>query len=401
MRSVCLAIVLLLALARPARAQLVGGVTGQAVNVLSDPTVDPTGVVDSTAAIQAILTRNNWVYFPAGTYKITPPLKFSNNATVSGAGPRLVLLKSNAAGVSVLQSDDPTASRTGVSIHDLSIDNTSSANAGAIGINLKNVNASIVQNVFITNVEEGIHLEAVAYDTMILQATIRATVTGIRNVDVGEVVILGGSIVTSTTGLILGGTTHVFGTDISTFTTCASVTGGIVELIGIRCENAPSSGTGVTIGASVSGLLLQHPFFAVTTKLTDASGGKFFYTDFGGAIGAGSIPTGVNFEVLNNFKTYSRAYTGNGTPSSPAWSFVNDTGTGFYSIAAGQMGQTGVLVQTPVAFASLPACVSALEGSQGSVTDATTAVWGATITGSGANHVKAYCNGTAWTVLGK
>lgn len=51
-----------------------------------------------------------------------------------------------------------------------------------------------------------------------------------------------------------------------------------------------------------------------------------------------------------------------------------------------------------VAFASLP---TAVEGMMVAVTDSSTATWGATITGGGANHVLAYYNGTNWTVAGK
>lgn len=55
----------------------------------------------------------------------------------------------------------------------------------------------------------------------------------------------------------------------------------------------------------------------------------------------------------------------------------------------------------PQAFSSLASCASGIEGEQVSVTDSTTATWGATITGGGTNHVLAYCDGTAWTVAGK
>jgi hypothetical protein len=55
----------------------------------------------------------------------------------------------------------------------------------------------------------------------------------------------------------------------------------------------------------------------------------------------------------------------------------------------------------PVAFASLPSCSSTTEGEKRPVTDSTTAVWGATITGSSSNHVLAYCDGTNWTVAAK
>lgn len=52
-----------------------------------------------------------------------------------------------------------------------------------------------------------------------------------------------------------------------------------------------------------------------------------------------------------------------------------------------------------VAFASLPG--TPVEGMLVAVTDSSTATWGATITGGGANHVLAYYNGTNWTVAGK
>lgn len=52
-------------------------------------------------------------------------------------------------------------------------------------------------------------------------------------------------------------------------------------------------------------------------------------------------------------------------------------------------------------FSALPACAAGTEGMMGAVTDSTTAAWGATITGTGANHVLAYCDGTNWTVAGK
>jgi hypothetical protein len=66
---------------------------------------------------------------------------------------------------------------------------------------------------------------------------------------------------------------------------------------------------------------------------------------------------------------------------------------------------SGVIAGTarlaPQTFASLPAASAANEGSLASVTDSTTAVWGATITGGGANHVLAFSNRSNWTVAGK
>jgi len=58
----------------------------------------------------------------------------------------------------------------------------------------------------------------------------------------------------------------------------------------------------------------------------------------------------------------------------------------------------GIPRAAPRAFSALPAASSALEGSTVPVTDSNTAVWGAVIAGGGANHVLAYCTGSAWHV---
>lgn len=57
-------------------------------------------------------------------------------------------------------------------------------------------------------------------------------------------------------------------------------------------------------------------------------------------------------------------------------------------------------VANPKAFSALSACSSTTEGSRATVSDSTTAVWGATITGSGSTVVQAFCNGTNWIVTG-
>ena len=55
----------------------------------------------------------------------------------------------------------------------------------------------------------------------------------------------------------------------------------------------------------------------------------------------------------------------------------------------------------PAVFSALPACSASVEGSTRAITDSSTVVWGATITGSSTNHVLGYCNGSNWTVAGK
>ncbi len=54
---------------------------------------------------------------------------------------------------------------------------------------------------------------------------------------------------------------------------------------------------------------------------------------------------------------------------------------------------------TAAAFSTLPAAINS-KGQLAVVSDSTTAVWGAIITGGGANVVLAFCNGTNWKVAG-
>lgn len=70
----------------------------------------------------------------------------------------------------------------------------------------------------------------------------------------------------------------------------------------------------------------------------------------------------------------------------------------FANCGSNSAGTMQAVVQ---AFASLTACGSTTKGSFASVSDSTTVVWGATITGGGTNEVLANCNGSAWTVAGK
>ena len=55
--------------------------------------------------------------------------------------------------------------------------------------------------------------------------------------------------------------------------------------------------------------------------------------------------------------------------------------------------------QVEFTFADLPA--DPFVGQEVNLSNANTAVWGANITGTGANHVLARWNGSNWTVVGK
>ena len=81
---------------------------GQVYNVKAYG-ADPTGVTDSTTAIQGLITAlgvagGGAIYFPAGTYKITAALVLAHpNVRVIGAGRRITVISQATSNVPILQ----------------------------------------------------------------------------------------------------------------------------------------------------------------------------------------------------------------------------------------------------------------------------------------------------------
>jgi hypothetical protein len=101
----------------------------------------------------------------------------------------------------------------------------------------------------------------------------------------------------------------------------------------------------------------------------------------------------------NNVNCITKAFASSGV----MYSSLNDQPTGGTCRYGGMHlgGPTGSLRIDPTAFGNLPACGSGTQGMLKPVSDSTTNIWGATITGRGSNHVLAYCDGTNWTVAAK
>lgn len=191
--------------------------------------------------------------------------------------------------------------------------------------------------------------------------------------------------------------------------------------------------SGVYVGATPTSGTYPNDFFVVQpTSL--ASGGTALYvpivsvtgsirpfrfegpatTDFSGLIYNQSNTSVANagLEILTR-EAGGKGYVRFNINSGTQWYVGSDRAdSGAFTIGAGLPGTSNKLRMdtsgnvsvtsvrgTAVAFASVPA--SPVEGMLVAVTDSSTAVWGATITGSGANHVLAYYNGTNWTVAGK
>jgi hypothetical protein len=107
-------------------------INGAVINVL-DYGADPTGVADSTAAIQAAMDENNIIYFPAGTYKTTAPLDFKNNGTrIIGAGRALTTINYTGTVTAFRNPDSATITRLFCSIENMKIQATTSGASGIV-----------------------------------------------------------------------------------------------------------------------------------------------------------------------------------------------------------------------------------------------------------------------------
>jgi hypothetical protein len=143
-----------------------------------------------------------------------------------------------------------------------------------------------------------------------------------------------------------------------------------------------------------------------------ASGANYGLTVGDAAKAAIQVPgTAINGRIIWGNQLYMEPNTTNG-----GIDFQMDSGGSYpgnggflrsYGHNSGVLGPSnsepglsfgGVFGTVPKTFSQLMPCTSAVEGFESAVTDSTASAFGSTITGMGMNHVKAYCNGTNWTV---
>ena len=133
-------------------------IQGAPVNVL-DYGADPTGVADSTQAIQDAIDTGNSVYLPTGTYKTSSTLTFNTtfqNFTGDGTGSKI---RYTGTGIAILI--DGTASpayRILSTFGDFFVEGNSGASAGT-GIKVSECANVLLQNIYIRSFNVGLFLK--------------------------------------------------------------------------------------------------------------------------------------------------------------------------------------------------------------------------------------------------
>ena len=125
-------------------------ITGEVANVL-DYGADPTGVADSSAAIQAALTARQQVYIPAGTYLINTALLPRTTQSIFGDGVNQTRLKAGTVGMTVLSY--PSGAYSNVVLSNFTIDGD---NKAATGISMIASGQGAISNCEVNNVSIGV-----------------------------------------------------------------------------------------------------------------------------------------------------------------------------------------------------------------------------------------------------
>jgi hypothetical protein len=206
----------------------------------------------------------------------------------------------------------------------------------------------------------------------------------------------------------LSGSTH-FNSGLVGYATCGTSSGAINRCIGVLgVPVASSNGTGS------AGALIGFDSYGATINSGATVGAAIGYDaepNFG--VYTGNLQSLVDFEANSPGAGYTTGpyyafYAGGGGTLGTVnyglyidnTSFNGANDYGIYVQAAKSYFGGGTQVVKSL-FSALPTCTSSIEGTTRAVTDSSTATWGATITGLGSNHVKAYCDGTNWTVEAK
>lgn len=127
-------------------------IAGAAINVL-DYGADPSGVADSTAAIQLAFDQRGKIYLPTGTYKITSSLTLYGNTEVFGDGPGLSILRGSGFTSGQLIQDSSRVTSTDINLNivlrDFEIDCNSYAVGTSSGIIFYRVGNLLIDNLYI------------------------------------------------------------------------------------------------------------------------------------------------------------------------------------------------------------------------------------------------------------
>lgn len=243
------------------------------------------GAADDTTKIQAALdavgTTGGAVFFPLGVYKTTATLKFGSGTTIHGIGIDSLIKGESVAGPLFQSTGGSTARRYRLVMRDLGIDNTTTV-AGGIGLDLRNVSDSKLDNVFISNVETGVQFYADAglgcYYNTLKDVSVASCVKGFwfgARANENRLIACRTNGTTEPVVLSDGSHNHIISCAFEGFGTYGiNISGPAYDtlILSPRLENAPTAGTGIrVVSTAVRTTIIAPQYTGLTTNLDDAA----------------------------------------------------------------------------------------------------------------------------------
>lgn len=280
--------------------KILARLSGRYVNVMEHGAVGD-GVADDTVAINAAMnkatangTKAGIIFFPADyTYKITAPLVLHSNVMFLGEHEMGSVIKANLTGSVVgggLTVYDG-ARKYKIKIKNLTIDNTSRANVGSVGIDLTQVSDAVIEDVRVLNVETGVLVKSICYYNKLYNVTCNTVKDGYvttNGANSNEFYSCRATLCSNDAFVISEGANSV-GPNHNMYFNCFAeeftrygfylncTTANEVYFNRIwspRIENAPSSGTGIKVTSTSTGNLVMDPYFQGLSVEVDNPGGN-------------------------------------------------------------------------------------------------------------------------------
>lgn len=240
------------------------------------------GVADDTAAIQAALDSvaptGGVVFVPQGTYKTTATLKFDSNTTICGIGANSRIKGASIAAPLFQSKGGSGARKYQLVIRDLGIDNTTTITNG-IGLDLRNVSDSRLDNVFISNVDMGVQFYADAglgcYYNTLKDVVVTGCNTGFwfgQLANENRLIACRTNVTTAPLVLSDGSHNHFISPSFEVFGTYGiNVSGAAYDtfIMSPRLENIPTSGTGIRIAPTAVRTTILAPQYTGLAKNID------------------------------------------------------------------------------------------------------------------------------------
>ncbi len=248
------------------------------------------GTTDMAAAIQNALDANGFVLLEKGKiHQVSTAILMDDSELIIGYGRDTVIRGNLATGV--IKARNGVSSRSYyLGGRDFTVDNTSRANVGGIGLDMSGVTMGKWFNVGITNVETGVKqlgggvppFEVGCFYNEYHACDINGVVNGYDNGTLAnENKVFGGRVNDCVTGTIDDDNScnSYFGLAIEAFTSAGHSSSPtapalLIRYIASRLENLPTAGIGILIGATAQDTFIEAPYFTGLTTDIDDSGAR-------------------------------------------------------------------------------------------------------------------------------